>query len=179
MVRSKGSSFLIEPSRSSSNVLRILSPLTLSKNGIAWSQKKLIDDKVTNISYMLTIFYIFFSLNIIHELINIVQPNYVHDIVNKIKSMPDLESIAHDQKPEVLKEYAPYLIAIAFIYAQQILYMIETVLGLFTHQWYLFTIFLVISIVWSIITKDSRSRWYARCDSIISAGLIILIIINR
>lgn len=127
---------------------------------------------------MVTLFYILFGLNIVHEIINIVQPNYVYHLLDSIKAYAKLKETSC-QTPEDTRDIVVPSILIALCVAQQFVYMILTVIGLFTHQWFLFGCIILISIIGSIIQDHNRTDWYARLDSVISAVLIITIIVNR
>lgn len=127
---------------------------------------------------MITTFYVLFGLNIVHEIINIVNPNYVYHLLDSIKAYAKLKETSC-QTPEDTKDVIVPSVLIALCIAQQFMYMILTIIGLFTHQWFLFGCMIFISIIGSFIQNDNRTDWYARIDSVISAVLIITIIVNR
>jgi len=132
---------------------------------------------------MNTLFYILFGLNIIYELINIVRPNYIYHIHDFIKAY--LQQDESYKTPEKTKKIIIPTFLLLLCIIQQALYSVLTVVGLFTHQWFLFACIIIISIIGSfiqnnhIIQNNHRTDWYARLGSVISAVLIITIIVNR
>lgn len=127
---------------------------------------------------MVTLFYVLFGLNIIHEIINIVTPNYPYKLLDHLKEFQKKKDEGSATTDDTGWAVVTWLVVVAIL-IQQLMYFVLSVLGLFTHQWQLFAMFLCLFIVSAIIQHKHRTNWYAILDSVISAVLIVTIIINR
>lgn len=59
----------------------------------------------------------------------------------------------------------------------QLLYMVWTLIGLFSSQWILFMLIIIISLV--ILVPNNRSIILMKIDSSICAGILMFIILNK
>jgi len=107
------------------------------------------------------LFYILYAFALIGELTHFAYPKDRLIQVAKLKKQTKDKNV--DEWPKDIRGTI----------AQSLIYMLLTLIGLFTFQWYAFVVILLFSAI------PKRTWWWIRIDALISALIILFIVINK